>query len=63
MLTEVWRVSLYDPAAWRLRAVEIQIMLNGCKDSEIRPLLRQLIKQYERLAELIEGRQTTGQST
>ena len=52
-------MSLYDPAAWRLRAVEIQIMLNDCKDGEIRPILRKLIKHYERLAELVETRQAT----
>jgi hypothetical protein len=54
------RVSLYDPAAWRLRAVEIQMMLNGCSDRDIRALLVKLIRNCESLAALVERRTTAG---
>jgi hypothetical protein len=49
-------VSLYDPAAWRLRAVEIQMMLNACTERDIRAILTKLLRHYERLAVLTEGR-------
>ena len=51
-------MSLYDSAAWRLRAVEIQMMLNGCSDRDIRALLAKLIRNCESLAALIERRTT-----
>jgi hypothetical protein len=50
------RVSLYDPAAWRLRAVEIQMMLNGCSDRDICALLAKMIQDCESLAALVERR-------
>lgn len=55
-------MSLYDPAAWRLRAVEIQMMLNGCTDRDIRALLTKLIRNCESLAALIEQRSTAGKA-
>jgi hypothetical protein len=54
------RVSLYDPAARRLRAVEIQMMFNGCSDRDIRALLVKLIRNCESLAALVERRTTAG---